>query len=264
MLEPHDDDLVSRRLSRRAILGLLGGAAGSAVMLGCGSGSDATDDTTDTGSGTTTGSTTGSSGSASCVMTAETTEGPFWVDEELNRSDLTSGTSRTTVTGGTPLELKFTVHRYSASGCSVIEGAQVDVWHADAGGSYSDVSSSAQSENTSGQTFLRGYQLTDSSGAAGFTTIYPGWYQGRTAHIHVRIRVYNSSGNTTSNVATQVFFDDSISDQVYSNLPYSSRGGRTTRNSNDGIYADDLLLTLVANSAGTGYVGTFVIGVVTD
>jgi len=230
----------SIRIDRRKVLGTLG----AFTLVSCGGGSSGTS-TSSSGSGS-----GGGSGSLSCVVTPSATEGPYFVDEGLNRSDLTSGTTRAAVLEGLPLALQVGVYRVSSSACSVIEGAQVDVWHADTAGVYSDVAA----QNTVGQTFLRGYQLTDSSGAANFTTIYPGWYPGRTTHIHFKVR----SGNFE--FTSQWFTDDNVTDVVYSASPYSSYGSRNTRNDTDGIYNSSLLLTLARDSANVGYVGTFTLG----
>jgi protocatechuate 3,4-dioxygenase beta subunit len=235
-------ELGGLRISRRKVLGTFG----AITLVSCGgSGSSGTSTSS---SGTSTGS--GGSGSLSCVVTPSATEGPYFVDETLNRSDLTSDTTDGNVLTALPLALQISVYRVSSGACTPLSGAQVDVWHADAGGVYSDI----QAQNTVGQTFLRGYQLTDSSGAANFTTIYPGWYPGRTAHIHFKVR----SGNFE--FTSQWFMDEDINDLVYSAAPYNSRGQRTTRNDNDGIYNSTLLLPLTRDSANVGYVGTYSLG----
>lgn len=84
------------------------------------------------------------------------------------------------------LVLTFNVSRVASNACAALSGAIVDVWHCDAAGVYSDVSDTGF--RTVGQKFLRGYQATDSNGAASFTTIFPGWYSGRAVHIHYKIR----------------------------------------------------------------------------
>ncbi|HEY4645381.1 MAG TPA: hypothetical protein VIH25_03775 [Steroidobacteraceae bacterium] len=231
----------SIRIDRRKVLGSLG----AFTLVSCGGGSSGTSATS-----TATGSSGGGSGSLSCVVTPSATEGPYFVDEGLNRSALTSGTTRVQVLDGLPLALQVGVYRVSSGACSVIEGAQVDVWHCDTAGVYSDVAA----QNTVGQTFLRGYQLTDSAGAASFATIYPGFYPGRTTHIHFKVR----SGNFE--FTSQWFMDDNVSDLVYSATPYSAYGSRSTRNDNDGIYNSSLLLDLERDSANVGYVGTFTLG----
>lgn len=234
-------------MSRRRLIGILG-AAGAAVLTGCGS------------SGTS--STSGwSSGSASCVLTPSLTVGPYFVDDKLNRSDLTTNTSDANVLNGTPLSLTLTVEEYSSSGCSALAGAQVDVWHADAAGIYSDESS----EGSLGQTYLRGYQVTDSTGGVSFKTIFPGWYAGRTVHIHIMIRTFSSSGAQTFEFTTQLFFDQTLIDAITTTVaPYSSHGVPDTTNANDNIYKSATQLTLATAGSGRGYTAALSIGVQTS
>ena len=123
--------------------------------------------------------------SADCVVRPEETEGPYFVDEKLNRSDIRSDPSDGSVKEGVALQLAFLVSQIAASKCTPLPNAQIDVWHCDATGVYSDTID--PSWNTKGKKFLRGYQLTDTNGKAQFTTIYPGWYRGRTVHIHLWI-----------------------------------------------------------------------------
>lgn len=116
---------------------------------------------------------------------------------------------------------------------------------------YSDVAD--RSFNIVGQKFLRGSQVTDANGIATFTTIYPGWYQGRTVHIHFKVQ------STSSTVFTsQLFFDDTFTDHVFTQAPYASKGTRNTLNSNDNIYKQQLLLNM--NKTDQGYAATFDIG----
>lgn len=201
------------------------------------------------------------------VATPQATEGPFFVDENLNRSNLLGDTTRPAVINGLPLTLQTAVYRLTSAGYTPIENAQVDVWHADTIGVYSDEPRGANPEDTRGQTWLRGFQRTSRKGVVQFQTIYPGWYPGRTAHIHFKIRVRNAAGTVTYTFTSQWFFDDTLTDQVYSNPPYSSRPNRTTRNLNDNIYAQrqadgtmvgsHLMLWVGRNPTGTGFVGTF-------
>src|SRR5882724_3168041 len=156
-------DSVGKEISRREAIGLLA-LAGAGVMLGCGGGKS-TASTTSTSTATTTTGT----GNAACILTPELTVGPYFVDEKLNRSDLTADTTDTNVTSGVPLTLKMFIMAYTSSGCSPLSGAQVDVWRADAGGVYSDEGS----EGTAGQTYLRGYQTTDANGSVMFESIFP-------------------------------------------------------------------------------------------
>ena len=127
-----------------------------------------------------------------CVLATPTvTEGPYWVDEKLFRSDIRSDPSTGTARAGVPLTLTVKVQNLTSSGCAPLTGAYVDIWHCDAKGIYSDEPSynpggGTGTVVTTGQKFLRGYQITDENGQVQFTTIYPGWYNGRTIHIHVQ------------------------------------------------------------------------------
>ena len=190
-----------------------------------------------------------------CVARPAQTEGPYFVDEKLNRSDIRSDPGTNAVSSGTPLRLKFLVSTVGQT-CTPLGNAVVDIWHCDASGRYSDESAN----NTVGQKFLRGSQVTDAKGVAQFLTVYPGWYQGRTVHVHFKIRLI-SGGNVTHEFTSQLFFDDTLTDKVFTKAPYSSRGARNQRNNNDGIYqngGNQLMLALKPD--GAGYAATFDIG----
>ena len=252
--KPVNDALNSLQLTRRRLIEILGGA-GVAALSGCGSSSTSASSTSGSTSGTTTSGTT-----ASCVLTPELTVGPYFVDEKLNRSDLTTNTTDTNVLNATPLTLTMTIMEYASSGCSALVGAQVDVWHADAAGIYSDESV----ENTTGQTFLRGYQITDSNGAVTFKTVVPGWYSGRTIHIHVMIRTLSSSGSVLTEFTTQLFFDQTLLNALTTTVsPYSSRGVPDTTNAQDSIYSSATQLTLTNATSGGGYTASITLGVQT-
>lgn len=186
------------------------------------------------------------------------TEGPYFVDERLNRSDIRVNTADGAVKAGVPLQLTLRVLQVSRRGCAPLAGAMVDIWHCDALGVYSDVVD--RSFNTVGQDFLRGYQITDANGVVNFTTIYPGWYPGRAVHIHFKVRSANAAGQNYE-FTSQFFFDDGLSEQVFMRAPYSSKGSGFLRNANDGIYrsgGDQTMLTLTPD--GDGYRATFDIG----
>src|SRR5262249_34901599 len=117
-----------------------------------------------------------------CVVHPQQTEGPYFVDERLLRSDIRSEPSTGAICPGAPLALTFSVGRIDGATCAPLQGALVDIWQCDAQGIYSDVEDNNGFFDTRGEKFLRGYQLTDSGGLATFTTIYPGWYSGRTVH----------------------------------------------------------------------------------
>ncbi len=165
-----------------------------------------------------------------CSVSPSMTEGPYFVDERLNRSDLTAGATHAAVTQGLPLELDINVVSSHATGCLPLGGIQVDVWHADAAGTYSEFGSGA------GQSFLRGYQVTGANGRVSFRTIYPGWYAGRAIHLHVKARLFSAAGNKTFEFNTQLFFDEAVNDIVNARAVYNTRGTRTTRNAQDDIY----------------------------
>lgn len=196
----------------------------------------------------------------SCVTRPALTEGPFFVDELLNRSDIRPDPSNGTVKAGVPLKLKFNIGKVSGSACTALAGVLVDIWHTDASGGYSDVSGQGNPNNL-GQKFLRGYQMTDSNGAVEFTTIYPGWYSGRTVHIHYKVRLF-AGATKTFEFTSQLCFDDTLTDQVFTQAPYNTRGARNTRNSNDMIYQEGgstLLLSLTSDGSG-GYTTSYNVG----
>jgi protocatechuate 3,4-dioxygenase beta subunit len=237
---------------------------GAAATLGTGtggSGSGSGSTSTGTGTGTGTGTTSGT-----VTLTPAVTQGPYFqdfTDATLNRSDITTGTTRTSVTNGVPLTITFHVYQVSGTTVTPLSGARVDVWHADASGVYSDEAV----QGTSGQSFLRGYQSTDSTGTVTFHTIIPGWYSGRAPHIHFMVRTTSSSGTLTNRVTSQLFFDQTLIDSIYTSASaYSSRGLPDTTNAADmvyntttssgGIAGPQLLLSLTPTSSG-GYTATF-------
>jgi protocatechuate 3,4-dioxygenase beta subunit len=192
---------------------------------------------------------------ATCVMTPAKTEGPYFVDEKLNRSDIRSNTSDGAVQAGVPLTLRMYVFDAN-NDCAPVQGATVDIWHCNASGIYSDVSQNG----TVGQNWLRGYQTTDANGLVTFTTIYPGWYSGRAVHIHFKVRLPTQSLEFTS----QMFFTDEMNAAVYAaNAPYSSRPTPDVKDSQDNILGSDAAtLTLHPTSNGSGgYAADFSVGV---
>lgn len=193
-----------------------------------------------------------------CIVRPEQTEGPYFVDERLNRFDIRVDPTTGQVTPGTPLALTLQVMRLSEGDCQPLAGAQVDIWQCDAAGVYSDVEDPGF--NTHGQKFLRGYQVTDARGEARFLTIYPGWYPIRTVHIHFKVRtarIVRRGFEFTS----QLYFPDELTDRVHPALPYSSRGRRRVRNQHDFIFRDggDQLLLQPSPTNG-GYAAVFPIG----
>jgi protocatechuate 3,4-dioxygenase beta subunit len=184
------------------------------------------------------------SGAISCVLTPELTEGPYYVPAEKVRRNITEGRP------GAPLDLRLTV--VDASTCKAIKSAVVDIWHADAGGVYSGAVA-----GNSGTNFMRGIQKTDSSGLARFISVYPGWYQGRAVHIHVKVHL----GGTVVHTG-QFFFNDALTDAVYKRSPYAARGSRDTRNAADSIYRNGGSRSMLkVTRLGTGYRGAITMGV---
>jgi protocatechuate 3,4-dioxygenase beta subunit len=190
-----------------------------------------------------------------CVARPALTEGPYFVDEKLNRSDIRSDPADGSVRPGVPLQLALRVSRLTRGACAPLSGATVDLWHCDALGVYSDVQDPGGA--TLGRKFLRGYQTTDGDGLVRFTTIYPGAYRGRAVHIHFKIRSA-AAGGRVHDFTSQLFFDDALSEQVYARPPYAGRAGQHLPNARDGIYRNaGAQLTLAVTPAAPGYAATF-------
>jgi protocatechuate 3,4-dioxygenase beta subunit len=193
-----------------------------------------------------------------CVVRPEQTEGPYFIDEKLNRSDIRLDPSDKSVKTGVPLRLEFHVSGIAGGNCMPLSGTIVDIWHCDALGVYSDVRDAGF--DTRGKKFLRGYQQTDSKGAAQFFTIYPGWYAGRAVHIHFKIRSAAPSARHQA-FTSQLYFDEAVTDQIFKQAPYNGKDGRRTMNDGDSIFRRDgrqLLLTPTKN--GQDYAAKFEIG----
>ena len=193
-----------------------------------------------------------------CVVRPAQTEGPYFVDEKLQRSDIRSDPGDGALKQGVPLRLSFHVSRIDGRSCSPLSDAIVDVWHCDALGVYSDVRD--PSFDTRGKKFLRGYQTTNAGGVAEFLTIYPGWYSGRAVHIHFKVRTHPSS-QRGDEFTSQIYFDESVTDKVHAQSPYNRKGHRTTTNDRDFIFREGgkkLLPVLTEDS--DGYKARFDIG----
>jgi protocatechuate 3,4-dioxygenase beta subunit len=182
--------------------------------------------------------------SVSCVLTPEQTEGPYYIAKEKLRRNITDGRP------GTPLTLRLAV--VDAKTCRPIKGAVVDIWHCDASGIYSGFGAGRAS-----RTFMRGIQRTNAKGVATFKTVYPGWYQGRTVHIHVKVHVRGNVVHTG-----QLYFPDRMTDAAYRKGPYTNRPNRDVRNADDMVFRNGgkrSLLSVRRNDAG--YVGSIRMGV---
>jgi protocatechuate 3,4-dioxygenase beta subunit len=205
-----------------------------------------------------------STSSASCTVTNEGEIGPYFADDSasgFDRVDVVTNIDGSDAQSGVPLTLNVYVVD-TENNCAPYSGAQLDIWHCNASGVYSDISS----EGTSADTYLRGYQLTNSSGYAQFVTIIPGWYQGRTTHIHLRVRsTYSEASSTTDQTnTTQLFFPQSVVDYLAQNVaPYSAEGVNPTTNASDRVYSNEVdgqtLLTL-SGSYASGFSATYTVG----
>jgi protocatechuate 3,4-dioxygenase beta subunit len=191
---------------------------------------------------------------ATCTLSPEQTEGPYYFDVDSIRGDIREDRP------GMPLRLVMRVQDSAA--CTPIANAVVDIWHCDAGGVYSGFESASQGgpgggARTDDETYLRGAQVTNSDGIVEFTTIYPGWYRGRTVHIHTKVHLDSSTLLTS-----QLYFDEQVTAAVYQTAPYASRSGRDTFNDGDGIFSgagERALLTLAKE--GDGYRGVITLAV---
>lgn len=194
----------------------------------------------------------------SCIASPEQTEGPYFVDERLNRSDIRADPTDGSVREGAPLALELLISSVAGGKCAPLAGAMVDLWHCDAAGAYSDARDPGF--NTVGRKFLRGYQVTGSDGGVRFTTIYPGWYDGRTVHLHFKVRGATAAKRGYE-FTSQLYFDDAFSDRVYTRDPYARRARRTVRNGDDGIFRrGGARLILPVTESGAGYAARFNVG----
>jgi len=263
-IELDDDDRpIGGFLSRREILVLFGAAGTATALAACAptGGSPSTSASTATaatGSATATpgASATGVAAVPSCVVVPQLTEGPYYIDTDLERSDIRPDTTTGEVAAGTPLTLSFAVSILDGGACVPLAGAVVDVWHCDALGVYSGVSGDSGN-------FLRGVQRTDANGAATITTVYPGWYSGRAVHIHFKIRT-EPEAEAGYELTSQLFFNDDVSRGVYAAEPYSSKGAQDVPNERDGIFGQSGGTTLLdAKPSGDGYATLFSIALQT-
>ena len=151
-------------------------------------------------------------------------QGPYYVNPALVRRDITEGVA------GLPVRLFVRV--LDATTCQPIPNAAVDVWHADAAGVYSGFTA----QGTQGQTWLRGIQYAAPDGICFFDSVFPGWYPGRTAHLHIKVRP-----DPQTELTTQLYFDQLIGfpgldlmQAIYQWVsPYDVRGPSPTTNQND-------------------------------
>jgi protocatechuate 3,4-dioxygenase beta subunit len=219
---------LTRRESLLRFAGLAAAAGAGAAWEGAGSGSAAVEQ-----------------GLVQCVLTPELMEGPYFVAGEGLRHDITEGKP------GTPLALSLRV--LNASTCKVVKNAAVDIWHCDALGVYSGAVA-----GNSGTNFLRGVQRTNANGIATFKTIYPGFYQGRAVHIHVKVHVRGTVVHTG-----QLFFPAGITNAVYAKPPYAQHGTTAdTPNAADAIFRNGGSYGMLKlKKASSGYAASITMGV---
>jgi hypothetical protein len=199
------------RLDRRQALALLA-RSGALLVVGCGVKPEG----------------------PACALSPVLTAGPYWREDGLHRSDLrwdTQPISGEEPLAGVALGLTLRLSSTTEVQCRPLRGAQVDLWQCNAQGVYSGV----PEHGTAGRDFLRGFQLTDERGEAHFITVYPGWYPGRTVHLHVKVRTFDPFGEVITEVSTQLFFDDAVTDAVLETAAYAGRGPRDTRNATDSV-----------------------------
>ena len=268
-------------MTRRNALAALGTAGLGGLLAACGGNDGDADDASSTSSSTTS-STTAADGATStaaappaagsdlaalfedatsCSLTPEETEGPYYIDVDSIRSDIRDGRP------GTDLRVGIRVLDES---CEPVPDAVVEIWHCDGLGTYSGFESQSQQANgdpgaspdnpsTDSTRYLRGGQVTNADGIAQIRTIYPGWYTGRTVHIHSKVHINNDEVLTT-----QLYFDDQVSDAVFGSAdPYAQHTGRDVTNENDGIFHRENVLTLAEDTGadGSGYVGVITFNV---
>jgi protocatechuate 3,4-dioxygenase beta subunit len=256
-----DDRPIGRWLSRREVLALFGVGGVAVVAAACAPGSSAAPSAISAPAGSGSASPTAAPSAAAsasavaevpqCVVIPELTEGPYYVDTGLERSDIRPDTTTGETVPGATLTLTWYVSRLESDACVPVEGAVVDLWHCDALGTYSGVSGDTGD-------FLRGVQRTGADGKAVFTTVYPGWYQGRAVHAHFKVRL-DPDASSGLEATSQLFFDDEVSRQLFASTePYSQKGEQDQSNETDGIFQQSEGTTLLdVQPSGDGYAATF-------
>jgi len=243
-----DDEPVGRILSRRQALTALGLAGAGLTVLGSAGVAHASTHAATTENAPAV--------AINCVAKPEMTEGPYFVDEGLNRSDIRIDTSDGSMVDGTKLTINLDVLQITDGVCRPLPAAVVDIWHCDAYGVYSDEAAN----DSVGKTFLRGYQVSNAAGRVRFVTVLPGWYRGRTIHFHIKIRTTGTDGNPYE-FTSQLYFTEEFQLAYLATDPYAAKGARDTTNETDGIYGDigDQML-LRPHKQRTGWVAGFCIG----
>ncbi|PPK67470.1 intradiol ring-cleavage dioxygenase [Actinokineospora auranticolor] len=267
-----------KRVSRRTLV--LGGLTLAGVLAACGDSSDAAPDAAVPSVAAGTDPVTLLAGAGTCGLSPTTTQGPYYFDPDKLRGDVREDRP------GTRLDLALKV--VDSESCGPLKDLVVEIWHCDAKGRYSGAEKLSASgfgsmggsmpsgmpmptgmmmPGSSGDMadltpqddtrYLRGAQVSDAQGVVRFTTVWPGWYTGRTVHIHVMVHV-----NNTKALVTQLMFDEKLNNKVFAVAPYASHLGRDTTNAKDTIFKNDMLMGVKA--AGTGYIAAKTLGVDVD
>jgi len=194
---------------------------------------------------------------STCFLTPQETDGPYYFDANLVRQDIRQDTTTQIIKTGLPLNMLITVINFD---CVPIPNVLVDIWHGDKDGVYSGYAGQPGGVSTVGQTFLRGIQMTDANGQCSFTSVYPGWYQGRVTHVHFKVRL-----TSTTYVTSQFAFPDSINTAVYTTPLYAAKGQNSLTNASDNIFGtanpENQVMAVTPNITTGGYNGTFTIGI---
>ncbi len=252
-------------MNRRAALELFGAFGALAALAGCGADAALASTATDAGNAAdgavgTDGSSAVDAGAVECTVIPEETAGPYpdkngmLTNAQFHRKDITEGKT------GLPLTLTLKIVNASA-GCTPMANANVIIWHCDKDGVYSEYSGQpGVTTDETAATFLRGVQTSDANGQVTFTTIFPGWYQGRATHIHVE--VYPDGGTSTPSKTTQIAFPDAVNAQVYATSLYS-KGQSTTTDTSDMVFSDGDThqIPILVGDASTGFTAMLQIGV---
>lgn len=185
-----------------------------------------------------------------CALVPEVTEGPYYFDPNLVRGDIRE--DRPGVDCLVRLQIVDEI-------CQPIVGARVDIWHCDAGGLYSNYANQTGGASTVGETFLRGTQFANDDGIVEFRSIYPGWYPGRTTHIHFKVFL-----DDTNVLTGQIFFPEEVNQSIYAQYaPYSDRAAsRTLFNDADSIAQQAGEASIASTEAvSAGYLVELIVGI---
>ena len=175
-------------------------------------------------------------GEDACVLTSSQTEGPFFISSPIRRNIKEDRR-------GKDLILRIQIVRMPE--CTPLAGAMVEIWHCDADGAYSGYpedmahdpwktlwvagTGDANVAPLTTARFLRGARQTDASGVVEFDTIFPGWYEPRSPHIHFKVLVDGGESLTS-----QFYFTEEFCNRIYLHVsPYSVYGSSPYTPAND-------------------------------